>query len=140
MGRKLGRLCPFRGGEAGSPPNTMWPGSRPTCVPSFILIRPIVWPQCTNVTDRQTDRQDRQPTDSIGRPFYKRSPKNLLLSMFSFLVSILYVSTRCPLFLRVSSVVSPRCFSLSPYSNFFSPRTILVAARCIFFKTKDVCG
>jgi len=26
-------------------------------VPSFILIRPTVWPQCTNVTDRQ-DRTD----------------------------------------------------------------------------------
>ena len=40
--------------------NTMWPGPRPTCVPSFILIRPTVWPQYTNVTertDRQTDRQ-----------------------------------------------------------------------------------
>jgi len=33
------------------------------------LIRPTVWPQCTNVTDRtgQTDRQDRQQSDSIGR-------------------------------------------------------------------------
>jgi len=28
------------------------PGPSPTCVPSFILIRPTVWPQCTNVTDR----------------------------------------------------------------------------------------
>jgi len=30
---------------------------RPTCMPSFILIRPTVWPQYTNVTDRtgQTD-------------------------------------------------------------------------------------
>jgi len=38
-------------------------------LPSFILIRPTVWPQCTNVTDRtgQTDRQDRQQSDSIGR-------------------------------------------------------------------------
>ena len=42
-------------------------------MPSFILIHPTVWPQCTNVTDRQTDktgRQDRQTgqrTDSIGR-------------------------------------------------------------------------
>ena len=31
-------------------------------MPSFILIRPTVWPQYTNVTDRQ----DRQRTDSIG--------------------------------------------------------------------------
>ena len=65
MGRKLG-VCPFKGGRAGSPSNTMWPGQRPTCVPSFILIRPTVWPQCTNVTDRQ-DRTDRKRSDSIGR-------------------------------------------------------------------------
>jgi len=36
-------------------------------MPSFILIRPTFWPQYTNVTDRQTDRQDRERTDSIGR-------------------------------------------------------------------------
>jgi len=39
-------------------------------MPSFVLIRPTVWPQYTNVTDRQdrqTDRTDRQRTDSIGR-------------------------------------------------------------------------
>jgi len=39
---------------------------RPTCTPSFILIRPSVWPQYTNVTDSQ-DRQTGQRTDSIGR-------------------------------------------------------------------------
>jgi len=54
MGRKLGRgLRPLFGEEgAGSPSNTMWPGQRPTGMPSFILIRPTVWPQYTNVTDR----------------------------------------------------------------------------------------
>jgi len=40
-------------------------------MPSFILIRQTVWPQYTNVidreTDRQTDRTDRQRSDSIGR-------------------------------------------------------------------------
>jgi len=56
-GPKIGwGLCPFGGAGAGSPSNTMWPGTRPTCVPSFVLIRSTVWPQCTNVTDRQTDR------------------------------------------------------------------------------------
>jgi len=37
---------------------------RPTCVPSFILIRPTVWPQYTNVTERigQTGQTDRQTT------------------------------------------------------------------------------
>jgi len=54
---------PLLGGEAGSPSNTMWPGPRPTCTPSFMLIHPTVWPQYTNVTDRT----DRQRTDSIGR-------------------------------------------------------------------------
>jgi len=39
-------------GELG--PNTMWPGQRPTSVPSDILIHPAVWPQDTSVT-RQTD-------------------------------------------------------------------------------------
>ena len=64
-GPKIGwELCPFRGGGAGSSSNTMWPGLRPSCMPSFILIRPTVWPQCTNVTDRQ-DRTER--SDSIGR-------------------------------------------------------------------------
>jgi len=68
-GPKIGwGLCPFGWGGAGSPSNTMWPGPRPTCTPSFILIRPTVWPQCTNVTDKtgQTG-QDRQRTDIIGR-------------------------------------------------------------------------
>ena len=49
-------------------------------MPSFILVRPTVWPQYTNITDRQTgqtvqDRQDRQRSYSIqqtvlqnGRP------------------------------------------------------------------------
>jgi len=36
MGRKLGGVPPS---------NTMWPGPRPTCVPSDMLIHPAVWPQ-----------------------------------------------------------------------------------------------
>jgi len=54
-------LCPFGGGAAGSLSNTMWPGPRLTCMPSFILIRPTV------ARTLQTDRTDRQRTDSIGR-------------------------------------------------------------------------
>jgi len=43
----------------------------PSCVPSFVFIHPTVWPQYTNVTDKQ-DRtdvtgQDRQRSDMIGR-------------------------------------------------------------------------
>ena len=69
MGRKLVAVTLW-GGGTGSPSYTMWPGPSPTCMRSFVLIRRTVWPQCTNVTDRQTDRTgqtDRQRTDSIGR-------------------------------------------------------------------------
>jgi len=31
--------------QTGSPCNTMWPGPRPTSLPSGILIHPTVWPQ-----------------------------------------------------------------------------------------------
>ena len=71
MGRKLGGVPAFFGrGGAGSQSNTMWPEPRPTSVPSFILVHPTVWPQYSNITDRQTaqtgqDRQDRQRSDSI---------------------------------------------------------------------------
>jgi len=65
MGRKSGAV-PLRGAGAGSPFNTMWPVSRPTCLPSFMLIRLTVWPQYTNVTDK-TERQTGQRSDSIGR-------------------------------------------------------------------------
>ena len=41
-GPKIEGSIPFWGRGAGSPSNTMWPG--PTCTPSFILIRPAVWP------------------------------------------------------------------------------------------------
>jgi len=80
MGRKLGEAVPLWGGGGGSPSNTVWQGPRPTCTPSFILIRQTVWPQCTIVTDRteqtgqtnrQTDRTDSSPIAS-GEPFYKR--------------------------------------------------------------------
>ena len=37
--REGGLLCPFRGG-AGSPSNTMWPGPRPTSVPSGVFMHP----------------------------------------------------------------------------------------------------
>jgi len=62
-GPKRGGVCPFRG--SWDPVSTMWPGSRPARTPSFILIRPTVWPQYTNVIDRPTgqDREtDRQTT------------------------------------------------------------------------------
>jgi len=45
--RGEGLLCPFRGGGARSPSNTIWPGPRSTSVPSGILIHPAVWSQQT---------------------------------------------------------------------------------------------
>ena len=65
MGRKWGAVRFWEGELAGSPSNTMWPGRRPACMPSFTLIRQTVWPQYTKVTDRQ-HRQDRQ-TDMTDR-------------------------------------------------------------------------
>ena len=67
-----GGLCPIKGGRAGSPSNRMWPGPKPICMPSLILIHQTVWPQYTNVTnrtrqtgeDRQTERQTER-SDSI---------------------------------------------------------------------------
>ena len=39
-------LCPFWPfGGPGSPSNTVWPGPRPTFVPSGFLIHPTGWPQ-----------------------------------------------------------------------------------------------
>jgi len=61
----------------------MSPGPRPISVPSGIqVIHPTVWPQDTNVTDRQ-DRIDRQDIDPIaqGERFYKRSQKNCALKI-----------------------------------------------------------
>ena len=65
-------VMPLWGRGARSPLNTIWKGPRPTCTPSFIFIRSTVWPQYTNVSDRTGQRPD-----SIGEPFYKRSPQNL---------------------------------------------------------------
>ena len=42
-----GALPPFWGRGAGSPSNTMSLGSRPTSIPSGVLIHPAVWPQLT---------------------------------------------------------------------------------------------
>jgi len=77
MGRKGGCCAPSRGG-VGSPSNTMSPGQRPTSVPNGILIHPTVWPQYTDVTDRQPGQTDRTDDGPIaqGEPFYKQSPKN----------------------------------------------------------------
>ena len=71
---KNGGCCALSAGGAGSTSNTMWPGLRPTSVPSGILIHPAIWTQYTNVTDRQ-DRQDNGPI-AFGEPLLVMVPKN----------------------------------------------------------------
>jgi len=74
MGGKVrGCYAPFRGGccafgGAWFPSNTVWPGPRPTFLPSDILIHPTIWPQY-----RQTDMTDNGPI-AQGEP----SPKMML--------------------------------------------------------------
>ena len=65
MGRKVGAAAmPLFWGGAGFPSNIMWLGTRPTSVPNSIWIHPTVWPQYTNVTDRQTDHRQTDRTDN----------------------------------------------------------------------------
>jgi len=52
-GRKVAELLRPFPWKAESPSNAIPPGPRPTSVPVGILIHPTVWPQYTNVTDRQ---------------------------------------------------------------------------------------
>ena len=58
-------------------------------MPSFILIHPTVWPQYTNVTDRQ----DRQRSDSIGRTVLQMvAPKPQVSVMVMQRVSVVGVA------------------------------------------------
>jgi len=61
--RKWGLLCPFLWGGAGSPSNTLSPGSRPTSVPvAFWSIQPFYH----NTPTSQSGQTDRQQSDSIA--------------------------------------------------------------------------
>ena len=61
-----GCCAPFRGG-AGSPSNTMWPGPKPTSIPSGIL---IIQPFGHNTPTLRRDRTG-QRSDSTGEPFHR---------------------------------------------------------------------
>jgi len=98
-----GTAVPLSVWGAWTPSTTMWSGPRPTSVPSGILIHPAVWPQYTNVTDRQ-DKQNRQRSDSIGLSFYKRLPKQKYCKKHRIAIFICYRPSVC----RVSSVTFVR--------------------------------
>ena len=59
MGRKFGAVPLL--GRHGSPSAAMWPGPRPSSMPSGILMRPFGHNTPTSQTDRQTDRTDNGP-------------------------------------------------------------------------------
>ena len=60
-------LCPlFWGVGAVCPSNTMWPRPKPTSIPSGIVIHPTVWPQYTNVADRETGQTGQTDNGQIG--------------------------------------------------------------------------
>ena len=73
-----GCYASFRGG-AGSPSNTMWPGPRPISVPGGNLSHPTVWPQYTNVTDRQERQRSDIATEHRANRFTNGLPKIILL-------------------------------------------------------------
>jgi len=75
----------------------------PTSMPNFILIHPTVWPQCTNVTDRQ-DRQrgqDRHTDNGLiayrANRFTNSRPKNFSNDSYSFIhFSFILISNKGP--------------------------------------------
>ena len=78
-GRTIGG-CASLGEEDLGPHLILWPGLRPTHLPAKFHPDPsnrlaTIHQRCRQ--NRLTDRQaDRQRSDTIGEPFYKRSPKN----------------------------------------------------------------
>jgi len=122
MGRKLGAV-PIWAGEAGSPSKTMWPGPRPTCTPSFILIHLTVWAQYTIVTDwtgqdRQTDRQtDRQQSDSIGRSVLQTVAQKHILPIHRPMTKPFCACGECLQLLKKSAVYEIMSIKSLPFSS-----------------------
>jgi len=79
MAENWGSCCALSGSGAGSPSNTMWPGTRPTSVPSFILIHPTVWPQTG-----QTVRHTGQRSDSIRRNVLQAVTQNIAKMAYTY--------------------------------------------------------
>ena len=92
MGRKLGGGCaPFLEKGAGTPSNTMWPEPRPNHHTKWHpnpSNRLATIHQRHRQTDKQTDRTDRQRSDSIGRTVLQKGRPKIKTSRevhFSFL-------------------------------------------------------
>jgi len=105
MGRKFGgAVPPLFGGVSWVPSSTMWPGPRPTSIPSGILVHPAIWPQqiwihptvCPQYTNVTDIRQDRQWTDSIGRAVFERP--------FVKWFALCYQTVVCPVYLSVCDI------------------------------------
>jgi len=74
MGRKVEAAARLSVGKLGPQLTQCRLGPRPTSVQSGILIHPTVWPQYTNVTDRQTTRTT---SHSTGRTVLQTVAKKL---------------------------------------------------------------
>ena len=129
MGRKVWDCsAPFRGGSW--VPSNMSPGPRLTSVPSGILSHPTVWPQYTNVTDRQTGQRSR----SIRRTVTCKAPftrYNLLLNPLSNRLSnrAMFVYTIQPVVkLVVNPVVKPGC--TTRFDNRLNEQWLFVQHGC----------
>jgi len=127
---------------------------RPTCVPSFILIHPIVWPQYTNVidrtgqdkeTDRQTDRTDRQRSDSIGRAVLqtvaqKPSAHNWIVNIYSVMTVIISISpceiTSCCRAIRLRSCGRTDRFITGRYHRTSTTTSRVVMNECSLYKPR----
>ena len=95
MGRKLGGAVALWEGGPGSPSKRMWPGTRPTCMPSFTWIHPT-FGHHTPTSKTEHDRQrDRQSSIAYDEPFYIWSPNKLMIVMLNIknLVETLYKVT-----------------------------------------------
>jgi len=76
---------------------------------SFVLIRPTVWPQCTNVTHRQTGRTGQDNwTDSIGRTVLQTVAEQLPRFQNPFLANVVHVRYMLSPVRRLSSVTLVR--------------------------------
>jgi len=77
-----GLLCPFLVGSDLGPHLTQCGRGRELLNAKFHLdpsVHPTVWPQYTNVTDRQTDRTENGPI-ALGEPFLPRDAAMLARS------------------------------------------------------------